>query len=416
MKKLWNHICRGTCLALAAFGLATGVAAAEVAKEPAHNLPPKALIPGVPYVSWSEAAQWRYEQKDIVNPSIVAAHKMIRRYWGQDRRAFFQFGPEEYLPEHWKDVPRDRAGGLGDLKAWLARGVPVYVTLPRTPHAHPNAHAGIGLALLATPATRAQSGPSSKILVTWWWSFPELLQLGEKFVPQRKNAYFWESVTAAARVVIGYDDERRVMIVHDPSFGPAWEMGYEDFENMWRYNEFVFMARPPEGYAEFVAKRPPADPYPPHTPDMRAAVHYVAGYGLSQIGKAAEAERELEQGLAIANVGNGYRFLLAYELAHHRKAGGWPQEAIALLRQAIEALPEAPAPWDLLASIYRENPSLADAQQRAAEAGQRVHALAGSREGMRTVYRTMPRDFHVVAVASYRGWACEPDFRGSRCE
>lgn len=66
--------------------------------------------------------------------------------------------------------------------------------------------------------------------------------MGEKYPPQRKHAQFRESVTAAARVVIGYDDERRVMIVHDPSFGPAWEIGYEDFENMWRYNEFIFLA------------------------------------------------------------------------------------------------------------------------------------------------------------------------------
>ena len=405
----------GVLVAMAAFAVVSRAADTEGGKDAMRALPSKALVAGVPFVSFSEAAQWRYEQKDIVNPSIVAANRMIRRYWGQDRTELFNFGPEEYRPEHWKNVEREQGKGLDDLKVWLVRGVPVYVNLPRTPHAHPDATGGIGLILFSKEAAAtAQTIPSSGVL-SRWATLPVLLQMGEKSRPERKHLHFWQSSTAAARVVIGYDDERKVMIVHDPSFGPAWEMGYEDFLYMWQFNEFVFMARPPEGYVEFVAKRPPAHPYPRRTPDMRAAFHYVSAYGLAQSGKTAEAAQELEQGLTIADMGRGYRFLLSLELGILRKAAGRPEEAIASLRSAIEAMPEAPAPWDLLAKIYRENPSLPDAQQQGMAAGQKVTALANDRFGMSALYRTLPRDFHIPAVAAFRGWACERDFRGTRC-
>src|SRR6185436_12108101 len=108
-----------------------------------------------------------------------------------------------------------------------------------------------------------------------------------------------------------YDDERKVMILHDPSFGPAGEMSYGDFESNWRLNDSTFIAKPPQGYAEFVAKRRAAEPYPPRTADMQAAVHFVFGYGFSEIGRPAEAEREFEKGLAIPGIGKGYRHMLA---------------------------------------------------------------------------------------------------------
>jgi hypothetical protein len=414
MKTFRNLFYRFALLIAAVSGFASHVIAAEEASEPAQALPSKALILGVPYVSWSEAAQLRYEQKEIVNPSIVAAHKMIRKYWGQDRSGFLRFGPEEHLPDHWKDAAPDTATGLGDLKSWLARGVPVYVTLPLTPHAHPEATGGFALILSGASGAQERRGPSSKGLGRWE-SLQRLLQLGEKQSPPKKHLHFWQSSTAAARVVIGYDDGRKVMIVHEPSFGPAGEIGYEEFERMWQYNEYKYMARPPQGYAEYLAKRRATEAYPARTPDMRAAGHYAFGYGYSEIGKGTEAERELEQGLALPGIGNGYRHVLAYELAHHRRAAGRTEDAIALLRQAIEALPEAPGPYSLLVEIYKSSPQLPEAPQAAAEVGQSWKSRFNTRAGMSVALRTIPRDFHVVAVAPYRGWACEPDFRGSLC-
>jgi tetratricopeptide (TPR) repeat protein len=414
MKTGLMGVCFGIFFFMIAAGLAERVAAAETPGDLAQALPSKALISGVPYVSWSEAAQLRYEQKNIVNPSIVAAHKMIRKYWGQDRSSFLRFGPEEYLSDHWKDTAPDTATGLADLKSWLARGVPVYVTLPLTPHAHPDWSGGLAVATAAAPAERERRGPSSKGLGRWG-SLQALLQQGGKHSPQRKHLHFWHTGTAAARVVIGYDDERKVMILHEPSFGPASEIGYDDFERMWQYNELKYMARPPQDYVELVARRRAADTYPARTPDMHAALHYALGYGYSEIGKGAEAEREFEKGLALPGIGNGYRHVLSYELAHHRRAAGRTDDAIALLRQAIDALPEAPGPYTLLSEIYRSNPSLPGAPQAAAEVEQAWKSRFNTSEGMRIAMRTFPRDFHIVAVAPYRGWACEPDFRGSRC-
>lgn len=392
---------------------------ADEPKASVADVPSKVLIPGVPYVSWSEAAQWRYEHKDILNPSAVATFKMIRRYWGQDGFRLFQFGPEEYLPEDWKGVTvSESATGLVDLKTWLARGVPVAVDLPFTPHAHP-----IPVTALVIVASKVKDvklrdrGPSSQGFGRWasWEDQLQLSSSGAAAPDQLRYAYIREVIHVAWRVVIGFDDERKVMILHDPSFGPAWEMGYSDFESNWRLNGFNYVARPPQGYADSVAKRPASGPYPARTPDMQAAVHFAFGYGFSEVGRAAEAERELEKGLALPGVGNGYRHVLAYELAYHRRAAGRIEEAIALLRQAIEALPEAPGPYELLSEIYKTNPTLAGAQQAAVEVEQSWKSRFNTREGLSAVMKKTPRDFHMPVWHKYRGWACEPDFRGSRC-
>lgn len=298
MKTFWNCICVGAFFVIADSGLNSHASATESVKEPVQTLPAKALILDVPYVSWNEAAQLRYEQKDIVNPSIVAVGKMARKYWGQDRPRFLQFGMEEYQPEDWKGSGSpEKAKGLTDLKAWIARGVPVGVPLPLTPHAHPidtTALFVISLKKFKLP----NRGPSSEAFGRWA-SWETLLQVG------LGQNVIREVVTDASRLIIGYDDERKVIIMHDPSFGPAWEMGYDDFEANWRLNEYVYIARPPEGYADFVARRRASQTYPPRTPDMQAAVHFAFGYGFSEVGRGADAEREFEKGLALAGIGNG---------------------------------------------------------------------------------------------------------------
>jgi len=44
----------------------------------------RVVIPGVPFISWEEAARLDYHDKSITNPSFPAALGMILRYWGQD--------------------------------------------------------------------------------------------------------------------------------------------------------------------------------------------------------------------------------------------------------------------------------------------------------------------------------------------
>ena len=409
---------RATAVAIFASALAliTSPLFAQDASTSASSLPPKALILGVPYVSWNEAALLRYEDKSILNPSHVATGKMIRRYWGQDTFKLFQFGPEDYLPNEWKGVSTPESGqGLDDLKQWIARGVPVHVTLPLTPHAHPVPF--VTQFLMDSKGTKLPDrGPSSQAFGRWATG-ERLLELGPAAPSALGGRYapLRSALHVASRAIIGYDDERKVMILHDPSFGPAFEMGYDEFESSWRLVGLLYDALPPAGYAEFVAKRPAGKPYSPRTPDMQAAVHFAYGYGFSEIGRASEAEREFETGLNVPGIGNGYRHLLAYELAIHRKAGGRVEEAIALLRQAIDALPEAPPPYLLLTEIYKGNPSLHGAQQSAIEVEQAGKSRCCTPEGMRAAMRKLPADFFMPVVGRFRSWACGADPQRSRC-
>ena len=48
-----------------------------------------------------------------------------------------------------------------------------------------------------------------------------------------------------ARVVVGYDEECRIIIVHDPQFGDSREITYGDFSALWEEsgNTYVLMQR-----------------------------------------------------------------------------------------------------------------------------------------------------------------------------
>ena len=84
-----------------------------------------------------------------------------------------------------------------------------------------------------------------------------------------------------------------------------------------------------------------------------------------------------------------------------------------MLRLAIETLPEQPGPYAMSSAIYKANPTLAGAQQGAVEFEQSWKPRFNTKEGLSAVLRKTPRDFHMPAWQRFRGWACEPDFRGS---
>ena len=65
----------------------------------------------------------------------------------------------------------------------------------------------------------------------------------------------------SARVVIGYDDDRDVTILHDPTFGPAWEVSYQDFDDMWAPGGRTFAAVHPPDFEDIVAERSTAAAY-----------------------------------------------------------------------------------------------------------------------------------------------------------
>ena len=92
--------------------------------------PIRHVIAGVPFVSFAEARQWDYPDKDILNPSVVAATSMVLRYWAE-------VGPTPQawtLPAWWTDDDDQvRIRTLDDLKEVVARDVPVFVSIGLTP-------------------------------------------------------------------------------------------------------------------------------------------------------------------------------------------------------------------------------------------------------------------------------------------
>jgi len=96
------------------------------------SLPPsRHLIPGVPFVSWSEAASLQYANKEVLNPSSVAATLMYLRFWLPGA------GIEDTaILDGWMRISREKAN-LETLKKIVADDLPVQVPMALTPFAHP---------------------------------------------------------------------------------------------------------------------------------------------------------------------------------------------------------------------------------------------------------------------------------------
>src|SRR5437773_10911618 len=90
---------------------------------PTPALPPRALISGVPFIVWGDAARLDYHDKNILNPSVPASHGMILEYRGLDR----------HLVEHSLDAPQgwptasSEGGTLDSVRSYVARGMRIMV-------------------------------------------------------------------------------------------------------------------------------------------------------------------------------------------------------------------------------------------------------------------------------------------------
>ena len=215
----------------------------------------------------------------------------------------------------------------------------------------------------------------------------------------------WESLLISERVVIGYDDGRQVVILHDPSFGPAWEVPYGDFEKMMEVSKELsitgYLVIRPANAAEAPARRTPASPYRPRTPNERAAEHFVYGYALGSVGQEADAEEHLQAGLAIPGIGKGYQHLLLLELAVHERARGRTEDAIATAQKAVELVPEHFRPWQFLAQAYRDS-SAADSAQKASAAADKARTLCSDSRALNVVAEVLGRDFFIVGCDPLR--------------
>ena len=195
----------------------------------------------------------------------------------------------------------------------MARGIPIVVNLAMTPAAHP---AEPNAAALATLIGSGELRAGSNLTQQQWEHAQQLLTqyagissgvLGKmadldtlrRWGDLLGQKIWQESVLLTSRVVVGYDDERKVVVLHDPSFGPAWEVSYGDFEKMWGLFDHASMLMYPPDYAKVLASRSAVPSYAQRTAAQRAAESFVFGYALASTGRLAEAKVRLNAGLAV---------------------------------------------------------------------------------------------------------------------
>lgn len=327
--------------------------------------PAQVLIGGVPFISIAEGCAIEHPSLLFWHPSARAAHMMVLRYNRANAKTW-----EDYVKDtdEATGALREKVGEARDLEelgALLSAGNPVVVITASTPYAH--SLYGVFEMLLAAGAE--YGGVKLQDLDARDYSSRLLgrmvgLDVHRKIAETEMQGFtvyggpvegaprmnpLHEIATRCSRVVVGLDPVRRVVIVHDPVFGPAWEVPYDDFERMWSAADRMYSVLEWKD-----GTRPSAAPmsaYPPRTPDQRAAEEYLYGYSLAATGRTAEADERYRAGLSIEDLSVGYRFLFLQERGYLAYRRHNPEEAVSLLRQATEQIPQAPVPWQLMAEI-----------------------------------------------------------------
>src|SRR5215470_11061448 len=351
----------------------------------------RALLLGVPYVSWNEAARLWFRERDLANPSSHAAFLMVLGYWGQH----WALTEDRAALQQWGIADRGTASSLGALKSFLDTGVPVIVPGAITPLAH-----------FVNPARS-----------------PGLLGTMQPFEASPGQ---WDPLLATFRVLIDYDDARRVVTLHDPTFGPAWTIDYDGFDRLWSLTNRTWMVMRPHDPRAIVAERQAAPPYRARTADEQAANDLVFALALSARGRDRDAANRLRQALTRADISVGYRHLLRLQLANDDVHRGRFRAAAEGADEAARLVPESPAPWSVAAEAYRRLGRAQDADAAAARARQLAACSEAAQVGghgevkvlPETLYRpeqralasVVARDFFVVAPCPDAGvtWLLRP--------
>ena len=377
---------------------------AAPAAQKTSTLPANALISEVPFISWRGAAKLKYKEKEILNPSSAATFGMVLEYWGKSRK---MLESSEDAISGFQIVSSRKSGkawSVHDLKASVAQGIPVIVPLPMTPEAHPLYmvfEMMIVFGQVKNVDLKDQGRPRSNALGRMV-SLEDLRKIQE----QAEMNPALESTIMASRLVIGYDDSRKTFIVHDPSFGPAFELPYEDFEKMWAVTDGSYVVVSPKDLSERTPARHAGTAYRPRTSDEQAAMHFVYGYALDCIGRLAEGAKHFEQGLELPGVSKGYQFLFHFELALNRGEQGDFAGAVAAAEKATEVLPEHATAWAFLSKAYMVYPEGGD-RGKARNAEKKARAMGEDKRAQNVVAATIPADFFVPYLGSIRGWGGE---------
>lgn len=363
-----------------------------------HAAPPsKALIPGVPYLGFAEAARIPCRDKDITNPSMTASLGMLLQHRGMSLKILEEKDPDSVPVKLVVD------GNLEGIKAQVARNVPVYVFQAITPFAH----------FVNPPVAMMLTFSDSKLLKEIDAADLSTSILGRmapyetflKIQKELKMETLWhvvrEVVYAASRVVIGYDDERKVVILHDPTYGPAFEVSYDDFDALWKPCGRSFSYIEPEPGS---APPAPTSTYRERTAGERAAQCFLYGYASSCLGNITQADEWLTRGLEIPGVDKGYQHLLLLEQASLRHHQNRFDEAIEAAQRANELTGNNPLTWLVLAHVYQDRRQKGD-DSRAKDAQKKAEGLQKNRKAFEALGRFLPNHFWIPLVAPVRGWA-----------
>jgi len=353
---------------------------------------PARQVEGVGFVGFGEVAGSSYPERNVVNPALIAALQMEYGYWGRDVVA--EMKARSSQDARFREVD-GKKGSVGDLKAAIDRGLPVYTRVATTSRAHVLYPV---LKLCAMFNKIELAGPALAS-----GSLGEMIPLAEirKLRKADCTAGLDDSVISRPRIVIGYDDERQVLTVHDPSLGPSLEVKYADFEQAWSALGGQYSYPEPKD----PALRPVAAPAPARarTPDDDAAVALFEGYGLEVAGDPAAAVEELRRGLAIPQVSPGREHLLRLELGVALHASGRTEEAVAELRRANEIFGSYWLAHRQLALVLRA--AGGDAARAAAEAEEKAAHDLCAPDAYRQVIATVAGDFPVAGCkGEYLGW------------
>ncbi len=293
--------------------------------------PPDALVAGVPFVSWDEAARLWYRESDHANPSSHAAFLMVLGYWGQH----WSLTENREAVHRWGLTDARRARSMDELKPLVAAGIPVIVDTALTAVAHP-----LAAASAAAAPWRGVLGP----LV----ALSDHPGLASADAPASRDSLF-----VAFRVVVGYDDTARRVVLHDPAFGPAVSVGYDDFERAWAFTDRAYIVMRPWEAEPIVETHRTAPPYRARTASEEGAEAFVLAAALDAVGRPAEARAKVESALERTGLHAGVEHLLRLERASHRRDAGDLDGARADAERAAWLVPEHYRPWVLLAEVYR---------------------------------------------------------------
>jgi tetratricopeptide (TPR) repeat protein len=375
------------------------VTAAPVGGNPAGasdqtRVPPsRILLMGVPFVSFEDAARMRLPHGAFMysNPSQTACLAMVLENWGYRRNLLERTEAPEL--DNWQHSG-GQGGSLDDIKALLVKGVPVQVVVALTPYGDrfPDTEPIAETVRKVGAAEGPRSGVLGRIV-----RFEDLPKIAKEWGIDAEQDPMHVAIYGSTRLVMGYDDDHKVLVLHDPTFGPAFEMSYDDFMLTWDVLGRRYVGSYPPDYAKVLAKRGSGKPYRQRTPQEEAAFYYVYGYALNAIGRSREGAEKFRKGLANTRIGRGYQHLFELELAYALAAQGDAQGAIDAAEAATELVPQDPIAWWLLDYLYARS-SYSDAALKAAQARSKGDKLAMDEGAAATLSRVLPRDFWVMTL------------------